>query len=100
MKQESNSLTDAEREITNTVVQRYLKKDGATSRRDLLRDLKPLRSVMAEALRNLVNLSVLGTVNNTYLEETFSPKAVAFYYCGDADALVFAKKSTEIVLQL
>jgi len=99
MKQESNSLTDAEREITNTVVQRYLKKDEATSRRDLLRDLKPLRSVMAEALRNLVSLSVLGTVNNTYLEETFSPKAVAFYYCGDPDALVFAKKSTEIVLQ-
>lgn len=93
------SLTDAEREITNYVVQKFLKKDEVTSRRELLRELKPLRSVMAEALRHLTDRSVLNIVNNTYLEETFSPKAVAFHYCGDSEALTFAKKSTEIILQ-
>jgi len=55
---------------------------------------------MAEALRSLVDRGVLREVNNTYLEETYSPKAIAFHYCGDAEALAFAKKSTEIVLRV
>lgn len=92
-------LTDAEREITNAVVQKWLKTDEVTSRRDLMRDLKPLRKVMDDALRHLADRNILNTVNNTYLQETFSPKAVAFYYCGDPEALAFAKKSTEIILQ-
>ena len=101
MKPESRQpLTDAEREITNKIVQKFWKNDEVTSRRDLLRELKPLRSIVADALRDLVNRAVLNTVNNVYLEETFSPRAVAFYYCGDADALAFAKKSTELMLQV
>lgn len=100
MKQESKPLTDAEREITNKIVQSFWKNDELTSRRDLLRDLKPLRGSIDRALRNLVDDSVLNVVNNTYLEETYSPKAVAFFYSGDPEALAFAKKSTELMLQV
>jgi hypothetical protein len=32
--------------------------------------------------------------------ETYLPKAIAFHYCGDPDALATARKSTEIVLRV
>ncbi len=93
-------LGDAERTIVNLVIHRFLKGDEATSQRFLLRELKQWRASIAEALRSLLDRSVLQVVNNTYLEETYSPRAIAFHYCGDADALAFAKKSTEIVLRV
>ena len=55
-------------------------------------------AVLIDTLRRLVDRSVLQVVNNTYTEETYSPRAIGFHYCEDADALAFAKKSTEIVL--
>src|SRR5260370_9087256 len=94
------ALSDAERAITNLVIQRYLQKDEATSHRFLLRELKEFRSSFDDALRSLSDRSILNVVNNTYLEETYTPRAVAFHYCGDADALAFAKKSTEIMLRV
>jgi predicted nucleotide-binding protein len=39
-------------------------------------------------------------VNNTYLNETYLPKAIAFYHCGNSAALAFARKSTAIVLRV
>jgi len=41
----------------------------------------------------------LREINNTYGEESYSLRAVAFHYCGDGDALAFARKSTELVLR-
>ncbi len=101
MKLESKQpLTDAEREITRTVVQRFHKNDEATAQRFLLRELVPFRASITGALRTLTSCSVLNVVNNSYGEETYSPRAIAFHYCGDANALAFAKKSTEIVLRV
>jgi hypothetical protein len=39
-------------------------------------------------------------VNNTYLNETYLPRTVAFHHCGDAAALAFARTSTETVLRV
>jgi len=39
-------------------------------------------------------------VNNTYLNETYLPKAIAFYHCGGSAALAFARRSTEVVLRV
>lgn len=55
---------------------------------------------MAAALRRLADRAVLQVLNNTYLKETYLPRAVAFYHCGDSAALAFARKSTEIVLRV
>jgi hypothetical protein len=43
---------------------------------------------------------VLQVTNNTYLHETYLPRASAFYHCGDSSALAFARKSTEIALRV
>jgi CAP12/Pycsar effector protein, TIR domain len=91
-------LTDAECEVARFVVQRFVNSDETTSERLLMRELKPLRPRIPEAIRRLAGRSVFNTVNNTYGEETYTPKAIAFHYCGDADLLALAKKSTELIL--
>jgi hypothetical protein len=90
-------LSDLEKEITRIVVRTFLDQHGTTSMRTLLRQFK---SPITSALRRLGNLSVLQVVNNTYLNETYLPRASAFYHCGDSAALAFACKSTEIVLRV
>ncbi len=79
------------------VVRGFLDQHEATSARTLLRHFK---SPIAETLRRLVGRSVLTVVNSTYLEETYLPRASAFYHCGDSAALVFARKSTELALRV
>jgi hypothetical protein len=93
-------LTDAEREVTKTVVERFVKNDEATSERFLMRELKAVRRSIPDAVRRMVGRSVFKTLNNTQGEEIYVPNAIAFHYCGDGDFLAFAKKSTEIVLRV
>jgi hypothetical protein len=90
-------VTDVEREITRTVVRRFLDQHEATSKRALLKQFK---SSITPVLQRLGNLSVLQVANNTYLAETYLPRAIAFYHCGDSAALAFARKSTGIVLRV
>ncbi len=90
-------VTDEERKIIRMVVRRFLNQHEATSTRTLLRHFK---SPIAETLHLLMSRSVLTQVNNTYLEETYLPRASAFYHCGDSAALAFARKSTELVLRV
>jgi len=90
-------LSDLEKEITRAVVRTFLDQHGATSVRTLLKQFK---CPIASALQRLGNLSVLSVANNTYLNETYLPKASAFYHCGDSAALAFARKSTGIVLRV
>jgi hypothetical protein len=94
------ALSDAEREITKIVVRRFMDRDEVTTELDVMRELKPLRAVISESLRKLVDRGVLYVVNNTYTQETYVPRTLAFHYCGDAEALTFAKKSTELMLQI
>jgi len=90
-------LSDLEKEITRTVVRTFLDQHGATSMRALVKQFK---SPITPALQRLGNLSVLRVANNTYLNETYLPRASAFYHCGDSAALASARKSTEIVLRV
>jgi predicted nucleotide-binding protein with TIR-like domain len=90
-------VTDEERKIIRMVVRGFLDQHEATSARTLLSHFK---SPIAEALHRLVDRSVLTVVNNTYLDETYLPRASAFYHCGDSAALAFARKSTELVLRV
>src|SRR5437016_1179253 len=90
-------LSDVEKEITRAVVRTFLDQHRATSTRTLLRQFK---SRITPALQRLGNTSVLQVANNTYLAETYLPKAIAFYHCGDSAALAFARKSTGIVLRV
>src|SRR5713226_6129690 len=89
-------VSDVEREIIRAVVRGFLDKHGATSKRALLKQFK---SPITSALQRL-DQSMLNVANNTYLNETYLPKANAFYHCGDSATLAFARKSTEIVLRV
>jgi hypothetical protein len=90
-------LSDIEKEITRAVVRTFLDQHVATTKRALLKQFK---SPITEALQRLGNLAMLQVANNTYLAETYLPKALAFYHCGDSAALAFARKSTGIVLRV
>jgi hypothetical protein len=82
-------LTEIEREIINTVVQRFLNLKESTTRKSLVIKFKE-----PEVLKRLVNCTILKTND----DETFLPLALAFHYCGDPDALQRAKTSLEVVL--
>ena len=89
-------VSDIEKEIILAVVREFLDRHRATPSRDLLRKFK---SPIASILQRL-NGPVLQLTNNTYPNETYSPRAVAFYHCGDSAALAFARKSTILVLSV
>src|SRR5882762_2771169 len=97
-KHKDNPLSLAELEITRKVIKQFLQKDEATSERSLFKELKEFRASLSESLRRLVDRAVLRVVDHS--NETYLPKAIAFHYCGDADALAVAKRSTEIMLRV
>jgi len=90
-------VDDQEREIIRAVVRGFLDRREITSKRELLQQFK---SAISPALQRLSDRSVLEVVNNTYLNETYLPRAVAFFHCGDSAALAFARRSTELVLRV
>ena len=89
-------LTKVEQDICQFVVHHFLEQSDVTRRHALL---KKFKSDLPDALRRLVDRAVLRSVEQVSNNETYLPRAIAFHYCGDPDALAFAKKSTEIVLQ-
>lgn len=89
-------ISDAEREIILTVVRRFLDEHRATPKRELLRKLHSPVSALLQRL----DQSVLRLANNTHPNETYLPRANAFYHCGDSAALAFARKSTILVLRV
>jgi hypothetical protein len=96
-KSKGTLVSDLEREIINAIVRGFLDRHEATSKKALLIKFK---SSLIEPLRRLGDRSVLEVANNTYLNETYLPKAIAFHHCGDSAALAFARRSTEIVLRV
>jgi hypothetical protein len=83
-----SELTTAEIQIAAEVVHRFLASRQATPKLPLLKMAKQL-----EALGKLTRWSILRALDdNKYL-----PSALAFHYCGDADALVLAKQSVRLV---
>jgi diguanylate cyclase (GGDEF)-like protein len=89
-------LTKVEQDICHFAVQRLLERGDLTSRQALLKQFK---GSLSDALRKLVDRSVLRAVEQVQNQETYLPRAIAFHYCGDTNALALAKKSTEAVLQ-
>jgi eukaryotic-like serine/threonine-protein kinase len=86
-------LSDTEREITKTVVARFLDMGQATPRGVLVRQYRNL-----EALQRLTSWPILkktGTGDESYL-----PLALAFHYSGDPDTVLRARTSVGIVLRV
>jgi hypothetical protein len=69
-------VSDAEKEILLSVIRRFLDEHRATSGRELL---KKFKTPVSPLLQRLGNQAVLQVKNNTYLNETYLPKTVAFY---------------------
>src|SRR5260370_8534170 len=90
-------FTKVEQDICQFVVHRLLDQNELTPRHVLLKEFK--RS-LPDALRKLVDRSVLRAVEQTYENETYLPRATAFHYCGDPTSLALPKNSTDIVLRL
>ena len=90
------SLTKVEQDICLSVVRSLLEKGDVTRRQALLKQFK---GTLADALRKLVDCSVLRVVERVHNQETYLPRAMAFDYCGDSQTLELVKKSTEAVLQ-
>ncbi len=95
--QKSSLVSDLERQLINMIVRGFLDRNEATPKKALL---KQFRSAVSEELHRLSNRGVLNLANNTYPNETYLPKTLAFYHCGDPAALAFARKWTQMVLQV
>ena len=80
-----------DREITNTVVQRFLNLHLSTPRRELVIKFRPHGS---DAALRLVTSNVLRQLD----AEELIPNAIAFHYCGNKDALDFARTSVGIII--
>ena len=91
------ALTKVEQDICQFVVYRFLEQGDVTRKQALL---KKFKGSLSDALRKLVDRAVFRAVEQVYNQETYLPRAIAFHYCGDSEALAFAKKSTEVVLQV
>src|SRR5882762_8776430 len=82
------SLSATDIEIVRVVVQEFLSSKKSTPRKPLI-----IKAKSPEVLDRLVRWSVLSSVD--YL--TFLPKALAFHFCGNAEALLLAKQSIKTV---
>jgi Predicted nucleotide-binding protein containing TIR-like domain len=81
----------AEIQIAAEVVHRFLVSRQPTPRLPLLKIAKQL-----DTLEKLSRWSILRPLD----DYKFLPLALAFHYCGDADALALAKESVELVAEL
>src|SRR5258708_25804053 len=88
-------ISDAEREIILTVVRGFLDEHRATSNRELLRKFQ----LPVSALLQRLDPPVLRMAHNTHPNESYLPRANAFYHCGDSAALAFARQSTILGLR-
>jgi predicted nucleotide-binding protein len=84
-------LPSVDREITKVVAQSFMNLNLSTPRRELVVRFKPHGS---DGVHRLVKCNVLRQLDS----EELLPNAIAFHYCGDKDALDFAKTSVEIVI--
>lgn len=84
-------LTDIQRDIVHTVVQRYVNLREATSRRDLIRHFKDIGAI--DSLQKLPFFG-LGADGN------YLPLPLAFEYCGDDNSRARARQAAEMVLRV
>src|ERR1700683_1118184 len=80
--------TEVQQKILSDVVDRFLKTGESTPRKDLVRKFKNLN-----ALNELPARGVL----KSYIDGDYLPLALAFHYCGNADAKNLAKYSVQLL---
>lgn len=90
-------LSEVERDITKTVVQRFLNLNESSPRSLLARQHRSSQA--------FYRLRDSGIVRNTDEsaptgDEVYLPRALAFYYCGDPEALSLARQSVTIVVHV
>ena len=88
-------LSEVEREITKTVVRRFLDEKESSRRSFLARKHRS-----SQAFHRLRDSGILrnATQNAATVDEVYLPRALAFYYCGDPDALQTARESVTVVI--
>lgn len=82
------SLSETDIEIVKVVVREFLETKKSTARRPLI-----IKAKSPEVLDRLVRWSILSSVDH----QTYLPRALAFHFCGNAETLLVAKQSVEIV---
>jgi serine/threonine protein kinase len=85
------SLKETDTTSINMVTQEFLTSKKSTLRRPLL-----LKARSHEVLDRLVRWTILGTND----QRTYFPKALAFHYCGNAETLLLAKRSVEMIARV
>src|ERR1700674_1053108 len=86
-------LTEIERGITSTVIQRFLQTKQLTKRKPLILTFK---APAPTAIDRLVRDGVLKSDDN----ENFRPTLLAFELCEDGEVRDLAKRSLELVLRI
>jgi predicted nucleotide-binding protein len=88
-------LSEVEREITKSVVQRFLHENKPSSRKFLVHTFKSSR-----AFYRLTDSNILANItpNAATVDQVYLPRALAFYYCADPDALKMARESVTVVI--
>lgn len=89
-------LSEVERDIIKTVVQRFVNLNESSPRSLLAR-----RHRSSQAFCRLRDSGILRNTseNAPTDDEVYLPRALAFYYCGDPEALSLARKSVTIVIR-
>jgi hypothetical protein len=89
-------LSEVEREITNDIVQTFLRENRPSPRKTLARTFKS-----SQSFHRLTGWNIIANVaaNVPTGQEEYLPRALAFYYAGDPEALRIARKSVSIVVR-
>jgi predicted nucleotide-binding protein len=87
-------LSAVERDITNTVVKRFLRDSKPSPRNTLAREYRFSQFHRLTGWNILTN-TVLGAAT---VDEVYLPRAAAFHYCGDPEALQLARESVALVV--
>lgn len=89
-------LSEVERQITKNVVQRFLDENRPSPRKILARMFKS-----SQSFYRLTGSNIIANVaaNVATGQEEYLPRALAFYYAGDVEALRIARQSVSIVVR-
>jgi hypothetical protein len=87
-------LSEVEREITKTVVHRFLNLKESSPRKLLARQHR-----FSQGFYRFTDSGIFktATIHASTIEEVYLPRALAFYYCGDPHPLQLARASVNTV---
>jgi hypothetical protein len=86
-------LTEKEREVTLTVLHRFLNLNEPSPHKLLVRQCKD-----PKIIEHLMRVGILGSYSGEPV--AYLPRPIAFHYCGDAEALRRAKSAVTITIKI